>query len=244
MYFLSVSVSLCQLHRAILAHMSTFSSGWHNSAHWLIPAGALLSFAGYVGPWVDHPAAGLVITGQDLGEYVKFLVHVRSGEIPVWREGFYLPLVAVSLALSLAAYRRAPAYGPIWRALLLAGALAAALNLLPPAWSPAVLRSGEFRLQVVTLGACAAAALLSPLLALLPGWLAGATIALLSAAAIVVPLRMFYAVLPTIAELYARPLSVGWGVWVLVAGLAVLTIGGLMMAAAPKKGSEVALRPV
>jgi len=42
-------------------------------ARWGLPAGLVMAFIGYFGAWVDHPAAGLVILGLDLAEYVKFL---------------------------------------------------------------------------------------------------------------------------------------------------------------------------
>lgn len=71
----------------------------------LLPLGALLAFLGYVGPWVDHRVAGLAVLGLDLGEYVKFLPGVRAGATGLWREGFYLPLVAISLTLSLCTWR-------------------------------------------------------------------------------------------------------------------------------------------
>jgi hypothetical protein len=48
---------------------------------------ALLSLAvGVWGAWLPHPAAGLVILGIDLPEYVKFLPPVQSGAIPLQRE--------------------------------------------------------------------------------------------------------------------------------------------------------------
>lgn len=49
-----------------------------NPALWLM-VGILLLLTGYFGPWIDHEVAGLVVTGLDLGEYVKFLPEVRSG---------------------------------------------------------------------------------------------------------------------------------------------------------------------
>ena len=210
---------------------------WRTLASVLLLAGAVATFAGYVGAWVNHRAAGLVISGLDLGEYVKFLVPVRAGQVSVWREGFYLPLVAVSLALSFSAFRSDAASGPGrgWplRALMLAGASVAALNLLPPAWSPAVLRSPEFRTQVVTMGLCLAAVLVSPLLALLPRLLVRLPLAGLALVAAVVPVRMFFAVLPAIADLYATALGSGWGVWLMVAGLIVLAAGQIV-ALAPR----------
>ena len=50
---------------------------------WLTPAACLFALAGYFAPWVDNRVAGLVITGLDLGEYVKFLPAVRNGVISI-----------------------------------------------------------------------------------------------------------------------------------------------------------------
>ncbi len=195
---------------------------------WGLPAAGLLALAGYFGPWVGHPAAGLVVTGLDLGEYVKFLPGVRSGATPLWREGFYAPLAAVSLAWSLHAYRGELGY-PWWaRAALLAGAIAAALNLLPPAWTPQRLLTPEFRLQTAVLAACLVAVACSPLLALLPRWPAALPPAAAALAGLWFPARGFLAVLPEIGGLYNKPLHPAWGMYVLPAGLVAL-LGWLLL---------------
>lgn len=155
-----------------------------NALHrWLLPAGALCTFVGYVRPWLDHKAAGLAVLGLDLGELVKFLHPVQQGEIRLWREGFYLPLVAVSVSLSLNAFRRDPnsfaGAGPeghgaeadesgprySWpvRIAYLLFAMVTALNLLPPAWTPQQLLTPEFRLQAVAMLLCLALVAISPL---------------------------------------------------------------------------------
>jgi hypothetical protein len=194
---------------------------------WLLPLSALAALAGYLGPWVDHPVAGLTILGLDLGEYVKFLSPVRSGAVSLWREGFYLPLLAVSLTCSLAAFRRELAYPWAVRALLLAAAVVAALNLLPPAWTPQRMLTPEFQQQTLWIALCLAAMVFSPFLALLPRWIVAALVAALSLAALVLPLWQFFQVLPAIAELYNHPLAPGWGLFVTGLGL-----GGLLAAAA------------
>jgi len=197
---------------------------------WLLPLSALLTLAGYFGPWVAHRVAGLVVTGLDLGEYVKFLPVVRQGQVVLWREGFYLPLVVVSLALSVAAFRPQLRYGWFVRTLLLAIAGIAALNLLPPAWNEATFQNPEFRQQVLALLLCLVAAAFSPFLALLPGWFSNGLIALLSVAALWFPLSAFLQVLPAIRELYNQPLQPGWGVYLLVSGLLLLGAVHVLMA--------------
>ena len=117
----------------------------------LIAAG-LVGLAGYFGPWVAHRASGLIVSGLDLGEYVKFIPQVLTGQIAVRREVFYLPLFAGSLMASLMASRRTL---PRWlRVLLGLAAIPLALAMLPPAWSPATLRLPEFRLQMAALLFC------------------------------------------------------------------------------------------
>lgn len=197
------------------------------SLRWLLPVAALLTLAGVYGPWVNHAVAGLVITGLDLGEYVKFLPQVRSGEIGLWREGFYLPLFAVSLALSLHAFRAEFAYHWLVRAGLLVVAGVAALNMLPPAWSPPLLITPEFRLQTFAIATCLVALLISPLLALLPRLWVGVLCAVLAAAAIWWPVSGFLRVLESISMLYQHDLAPGWGMYTLVIGLVLL--GGVSL---------------
>jgi len=195
---------------------------------WLAPAACLFALAGYFAPWVDHQVAGLVITGLDLGEYVKFLPALRNGVISVWRQGFYIPLVAVSVSCSLIANR------PVWRfalpvklALLLIAAVAA-LNMLPPAWSPAVLATPEFRLQTICISLCLAALAFSPFLGLLPALAAYVPILLLSLAGIWLPVTGFLSVLPDIQSLYRAPLAPGWGMYLMVIGLAGLAASSVL----------------
>ncbi len=243
---------------------------------WLLPAGALLTIAGYFRPWISHKAAGLAVLGLDLGEIVKFLHPVQQGDIRLWREGFYLPLVAVSVSISLNAFRRdladppadsepnhnagirgsQPTYGWPMRIGLLLLSLVAALNLLPPAWTPHLLLAPEYRLQTAALLACLALVALSPLAALLltpgallasignspenadrRGWLGrivwpvalgrGLLAVGLTGAAIYFPLAQFRWILPTLADLYGKMPDIGYGPVLMTLGLAGLLLHGL-----------------
>lgn len=189
---------------------------------WLLPAALLLAFAGYVGAWVDHRVAGLVITGLDLGEYVKFLTPVRSGEVALWREGFYLPLVAVSLTASLAAFRCELRCTWLARAALLALAVVASLNLLPPAWTPQRMLTGEFRQQTLALVGCLAAMAFSPLLVLLPAKAFAVIVTVLSISAAIIPVHQFLLILPAVSELYNHPQAPAWGMFLCAASLLAL----------------------
>lgn len=232
--------------------------GLPGSLRLLLPLGALLAFLGYTGPWVDHRVAGLVILGLDLGEYVKFLPQVRAGITDLWREGFYLPLVAVSLTLSLCTWRadlRWPAHftrspgqppvgHPLTRSILrwlliafqVAGAVVAALNLLPPAWTPGRMMTPEFQQQTAALVLCLGAVAFGPFLALLPRRVTGALVLLLCLPASFVPVPQFLAVLPEIGTLYNHALAPGWGMYLMIAGLLLLlALGGLLLFARPER---------
>jgi len=191
-------------------------------ARWLWPAASLFTLFGYFRPWVPHPVAGLAILGLDLGEYVKFLPPGEGGGLPLWREGFYIPLFAVAIACSLLSHRKTYAY-PFWLrlALVLLGVVAT-LNILPPAWSPAVLRTAEFRIQTIAIAGSLVLLVLSPILAHLPSLLTYATIALVSAAGIWFPLTGFLQVLPRISALYGHALRPGWALIITLAGLTLL----------------------
>jgi hypothetical protein len=184
--------------------------------------GGLVTLAGYVGPWIDHRAAALVVTGLDLGEYVKFLPAVRQAQVTVWREGFYLPLVAVSITFALHCYRADLRYPWPMRAILLGLAAVAALNLLPPAWTPPLLLAPEFRLQSASIAVCLLAISLSPLLAQLSRVVVLALCSVLTLLALFFPVRDFMRVLPDIAALYGHALQPGWGVYTSTMGLLLL----------------------
>jgi hypothetical protein len=193
-----------------------------SSASWLLLLGGLLTLAGYLSPWIDHHAAALIVTGLDLGEYVKFLPAVRQVRVTVWREGFYLPLVAVSLTLSMHCYRADLRYPWPIQAGILGLAAVAALNLLPPAWTPTLLLTPEFRLQTMTLGICLSSIILSPFLAQTPRVVVLAFCVLLILLALFFPLVNFLFILPDVATLYRQPLSPGWGVYTSTMGLLLL----------------------
>jgi hypothetical protein len=200
----------------------------HYALRITFPLAALLTLLGYLGPWVPHAAAGLVVTGLDLAEYVKFLHPIRSGEIEIWREGFYLPLVAVSLTLSLIAYRKDLHYPwPIRIGLLLLAGIAA-LNLLPPAWSPPLLMTAEFRTQSAALLFCLGMAAISPFLALLPRIVSGATVLVLAILALIWPIANFLRILPAIEAIYNHPISPGWGLWIMALALVGMVGSGVL----------------
>jgi len=192
----------------------------------LFPLAFLAWTAGYWGPWVNHKDAGLVILGIDLAEYVKFLPQIRSGEIHLWREGFYLPAFALSVGISLLAWRREISL-PGWaRGVATLLAFPPAFAMLPPIWTPALMfHSAEFRQQAVAIAVAVATAAVSPLLGRLPRRATATLIAAVFVASALVPIRQFLAIHPALEAIYREPLPLGYGVWLMVVGAFVLLVG-------------------
>jgi hypothetical protein len=206
------------------------------------PVALLLAFAGYLGPWVDHQAAALVLSGQDMGEFVKFLPEVREGKVFMERLLFYLPPLATAVGLALLAGMR-DGEGR-WRmaypwpvAIFLAAAVwPVSLTLLPPVWSPEVLTDDEFRLQFFAFLFCLALAGLrllvgtERLLRRLPAQALPAVVGCLCLAAAALACWQFLTIKPAIDQVYGHPVRVGWGFVLTMVGLLAVTVVALWAA--------------
>jgi hypothetical protein len=192
-------------------------------------AGLLLLAWGYWNAWLPHTAAGLTILGIDLAEYVKFVPEVTNGQIPINRQVFFLPLLSLIIGLIMSATIRQPRL-PIWcRGTMLALAVPASLALLPPAWTPALLRTPEFRIQTVAILFLLLAILLSPLLYRYLYDLWRGVILILAGIISFPALRAYNRLLPALERLYGHPLQTGTTPYLVAAGAILLAIGGLFV---------------
>jgi hypothetical protein len=202
----------------------------------LVLLGWLFIALGYWSPWIPANAAGLRVLGLDLAEYVKFIAEVRSGQIALTREVFYLPLLALSLSLSLLAHRpelRLPGLAR-WGLNLLAAP--AALALLPPAWTPGLLTTPEFVKQTGAIGVCIVVAVLSyPVLRRLPVKLVAWIILLLALLAVFPPMLTFARLSPALDAIYGRQLPPGRGLWQMPLGFVLLVSGVLLTSRQPSQ---------
>jgi hypothetical protein len=195
----------------------------------LLPLGWLLATVGYYGPWISHATAALTLSGGDMGELVKFLPGVLDGSLKVVRQLFYLPSLAVAISVAMLIGARRLRYPWPLRLLALSLAVPVSVQLLPPAWSPSSLMSAEFRLQTIALGICWLLLAGFWLLGRLPPWLSGSVSAVFSAAAIGFSAWQFWTVKPEIDAVYGSPPPIGWGFYVCMTGLAVLTAGSVIL---------------
>jgi len=213
--------------------------------------GLIMVLAAYWAPWVAHPSAGLAIAEIDFNEFPKFMPQVRSGELEVWREAFYLTLLAPAVGLVVWAagsqsrgpherpsLSRASVRAAMARAVRSSNAgrwllriLALGLPLTPSIFN--VFESEEFRTQLRLVAVVAAAILLTPLVRRLPKWLVGMLLAAWFVVGALLPAREFLQLLPALEAIYRRPISIGWGFWAALAGFGVLMVAELWRALAP-----------
>ncbi len=195
------------------------------SAGLLLLLGTGLAWAAAVwGPWVPAEPAALQVLGVDMAEVVKFLPGVRSGDIAVWREGFLLPQVILSLFLSVHAWQRRWPWPWPWRLGMQALAFMVALSMLPPAWTPATLRAPEWQTQVRLILFCALMAGMAPLWRWLPSWLGDGLLALGGIGTGLWLVAALQRVWPQFEMVYNTPLPYGWGLWALGVGITGLLI--------------------
>jgi hypothetical protein len=183
------------------------------------PLALALAFIGYLAPWVNHRAAALVLSGQDMGEFVKFLPEVRAESVVMVRHFFYLPPFTVAIGLALSGGNRHLAYPWPLRTLMLLAVFPVSLTLLPPVWTPAVLTSSEFLLQFLAFLFCLVLAAGFWLVGRMPVSLVQAILGVLSPVAASLALWQFFTIRPAIDRVYGHPIEIGWGVALTALGL-------------------------
>jgi hypothetical protein len=205
------------------------SSNLSASGRWTLLVGLLLAAEGAsFGPWVDRPAAALMLTAPDLAEFVKFLPEVRTGSLTVHRLLFVFPLFVTTFALPLVVTNRRLAY-PSWvRWPALVAVIPLSLTLLPPVWSPGVLLSAEFRMQTSACVLCLGMVVAARWLRLMPLRPVVALLVPLSLAAPALALWQFFAVQEAVTHAYTSPIVPGWGAWIAIVGFALVVFGILL----------------
>lgn len=199
----------------------TRETAWQlEAARWLLPVGWGLTAIGFLGPWVAHSTSALALSGADMAEFVKFLPGVLDGAIPLVRQWFYLPPLAIAASIALLIGSRPLRYSGLLQILGLLLGFSASLQLLPPAWSPSSLMAAEFRTQVLGLGASWLLLAGFWLLRRLPFWLLGSLSAGFCLIALALPLWQYLIAKPAIDMAYNAAPNAGWGLFVCLVGLA------------------------
>lgn len=169
-------------------------------------------FVGYFMVWLPGPSVGLQLIGVELGEWIKFLGVGAS------RDLFYLPPVALGLALGLLAATWPNDRPRTW----LARGLAVAVSLLAfPAI--AAIQSEPAGQWLARLLAIALVALVAGVGAIIARrspasawpWLLMTVVILLG---VILPTWQFFSVRSVVETIMRRPVGIGAGVWMNAAG--------------------------
>jgi hypothetical protein len=193
----------------------------------LAPLGIALALIGYWGPWVNHKAAALVLSGLDMAEFVKFLPGVRAGTESMIRELFYLPPLAAALCLALMGSTRHLRY-PLWaRVIMVIVAIALAMIVLPP--YPFILQalgSDEFRRQFLMAAGCLVIIAASLLYRRLSKAIVAGLLIVISIVGAIPPVWQFLSIRSALDSVYGQPIHIGWGLWLMAAGFVVVAGAG------------------
>lgn len=182
----------------------------------------------YWGRWISHPAAALNILGVDLPEYVKFVPDVRYGNIPINRLIFFG--IPISLSINLILFASMKLRTPIWVRIIAAMlALPVTLSMLPPAWTPGLLKTSEFLTQTLIIMALTGAIFFTPLWhQIIPDKIRG--ILLILTALLPLPaIFAFYKIIPALEKLYHHELHPGPGLYFLIIAEILLLTAGTML---------------
>jgi hypothetical protein len=170
----------------------------------------------YFLPWLPHPAVGLRLIGLEMGEWVKFLPQVQSGEVGADRNLFYLPPITLGLMLSL--WTTGWPNGR-WQTWVMRG-LAVFVSLLAFPALEAIRDepSSEWLLRLLLIAGVVLVAVLSGLGGRLPAMLPWLLIFLLALLGAALPTWAYLAVRPVIADWLRAAIGIGPGVWLNLAG--------------------------
>ncbi len=214
----------------------------HYSPFAILIPGLVLMIIGHFGPWVDHKASTLTVTGFELAEFAKFFPQVQGGTVPITRELFYLPFVMAFILLGFLAGRSTArtvrVIVPLLTAVLLPGALLPypVVNSVRQALAtsaPFVL-DPQYTGQLLLVITGTVLTLLAPLARWLPRRAWGVLVALLALAGAVPALWQFALLHPLVIALYDEPLRTGWGLSACVAGSVMILLSGILAAASPE----------
>lgn len=180
-----------------------------------LKTGFTLVLLGYLMVWLPQPVAGLSFIGLEIGEWVKFMPQIRSGQVAVNRNLFYLPPITLGMLLVLWTSgwpnRRWQTWAMRTVAILVAMLAFPALE--------AILYEGrdQWLVRVLMILAVVVMAFLLPLLDRLPRrrrstvvWI---IMIILAMTGLIFPSWAYLTVRPAAADLFASGVGVGPGVW-------------------------------
>ncbi len=181
----------------------------------LFKFGCTAILLGYFMVWLPHNLAGLSFIGLEIGEWVKFLPQVRSGQIPADRVLFYLPPITLGLILALWTTGWPNRRWQSW--VMRAVAVLIAMLAFPALEVILYEGSDQWLGRLIMILAVAITALLVSRLQRLPNGLGfvvarGLTL-IVALGGLVLPTWAYLEVRPAVAELFSGAVGIGPGLW-------------------------------
>jgi len=190
---------------------------------------------GYWLVWLPGPVAGLQLIGLEMGEWVKFLPEVRTGQISAGRDLFYMPPILLGLLIALVTVYW-PNRWQTWLVRLVA--VAVSWQAFPSLDAIRFEPRSQWLLRLLLIG-------LVILVALGVTWVKGRIAAalpyllsLIAIVGVILPSWVYLAMRPAIEQALARPVGIGPGVWLNGVGFAVAAAVFLWQSRSPSKLSS------
>lgn len=167
---------------------------------------------GYLTVWLPNQAAGLALLGIEMGEWIKQLPEVQSGQ--VWaREIFYLPPITLGLFLVLQSCGWS---NKRWQTWAMRGlGVGVALLAMPAIETIRFEGRSEWLARILLIGLVGLVAIMAPLLPPKIVQISSIAIGILGG---VLPTILFWQVQGIISYLLGTPLAIGLGVWLNLTG--------------------------
>lgn len=187
--------------------------------------GFMLILAGYLMVWLPQPVVGLSFIGLEMGEWVKFLPQVRSGQIAASRNLFYLPPVLLGLMLALWTAGWPNRRWRTWAMRFLA--IVVAMLAFPAVEAFLQESSDQWLTRVLMILLVAIATASIPLTDRLPDHglrVARIIMLILAVAGLILPTWAYLEIRPVVAQLLNNSVGIGPGVWLNGAGFLMVAI--------------------
>ena len=186
----------------------------------LVPLGFTTILVAYSLIWLPQPVAGLSFIGVEMGEWVKFLPQVATGDLTYYRIFFYFPPITLGLMMIL---WTATWFDKRWQTWVIRG-LAVAIAFLALPSLEVILDEpvSEWLLRLIVVLFVLAMAVISPLFKrLAPGsvekvsWI---LILLLGLLGLIFPTWIYADLRGPIGDLLQMAIGIGPGVWLNATG--------------------------
>jgi len=209
----------------------------------VLTAGFTLILVAYFLVWLPQPAAGLSFIGIDIGEWIKFIPQVQSGELDINRNVFYLPPITLSLILILWSASWSEKRWQTWVLRLLA--IVISLLSLPSIEAFTEETTREWLTRTVMVLVVVIVSILIPFKRYMPSaitmngkWL---VISLLGLSGAILPTWTYLALRDPVSQLFQAYVGIGPGVW--LNAIAHLVVTGVSIHALTSSASRPSMDP-